>query len=97
MWVGSYLSVEKPQNSAICMTIYGGHPVRHATCNVLITLQVSEIQGFCLPDCYMLQLGGWAGGRTDDDYGNGMRPSSLYAEIAKLRYEGLDLSHLHVA
>lgn len=43
----------------------------------------------------VLQLGGWAGGRTDDDYGKGLRASTLYREIEKVAYPGLDLSHLH--
>jgi hypothetical protein len=41
-------------------------------------------------------LGGWAGTGTDDHYGAGLRPSTLAQEIAKVRYPGLDLSHLHV-
>jgi hypothetical protein len=40
-------------------------------------------------------LGGWAaGGGADAGYGDGLRPSTLAAEIAKVRYPGLDLSHL---
>ncbi|WP_267358935.1 MULTISPECIES: site-specific integrase, partial [unclassified Methylobacterium] len=41
-------------------------------------------------------LGGWSSGRTEDDYGSGLRASTLDREIAKVRYEKLDLSHLHV-
>ncbi|MCJ2059609.1 site-specific integrase [Methylobacterium sp. J-048] len=41
-------------------------------------------------------LGGWASGRTEDDYGSGLRVNSLALEIVKVRYEGLDLSHLHI-
>ncbi len=44
----------------------------------------------------VLALGGWAGsGVADQIYGGGLRASSLAREIAKIRYPGLDLSHLH--
>ena len=40
-------------------------------------------------------LGGWAGGAgASDIYGGGLRPSTLYREIRKVKYPGLDLSHL---
>lgn len=41
-------------------------------------------------------LGGWRSGRTEDDYGSGLRASTLARDIEKVGYEGLDLSHLHV-
>lgn len=42
-------------------------------------------------------LGGWArGGGTENMYGSGYRASALAEEIEKVRYDGLDLSHLHV-
>lgn len=41
-------------------------------------------------------LGGWTGGATDDDYGNGLKASTLAKDIELIRYDGLDLSHLHV-
>jgi integrase len=44
----------------------------------------------------VLQLGGWAGGKTDDDYGKGLKASTLYREIEKVAYPGLDLSHLYL-
>lgn len=40
------------------------------------------------------ELGGWSSGSTEDDYGSGTRPSTLAQEIAKVRYEGLDLTSL---
>jgi integrase len=40
-------------------------------------------------------LGGWAATETQEEYGAGLRPKTLYNEICKVRYEGLDLSHLH--
>ena len=40
------------------------------------------------------ELGGWSSGSTEDDYGSGMRPSTLAQEVAKVRYEGLDLTEL---
>lgn len=42
-------------------------------------------------------LGGWTrGGGTENMYGSGYRASALAEEIEKVRYDGLDLSHLHV-
>lgn len=41
-------------------------------------------------------LGGWSdGGGADALYGDGLRPSTLAAEIAKVSFPGLDLTHLH--
>lgn len=41
-------------------------------------------------------LGGWAGnGSTGAIYGEGLRPKTLALEVAKVRFPGLDLSHLH--
>jgi len=40
------------------------------------------------------ELGGWSSGSTEDDYGSGTRPSSLAQEIAKVRYDGLNLDGL---
>ena len=34
-------------------------------------------------------------GGTEEIYGSGLRPSTLTREIAKVRYSGLDLRHLH--
>lgn len=42
------------------------------------------------------ELGGWSSGSTEDDYGSGTRPSTLAREIAKVRYEGLDLTKLEL-
>ncbi|MCK1491304.1 hypothetical protein IVB14_12975 [Bradyrhizobium sp. 180] len=44
-------------------------------------------------------LGGW---RRDSDgeeanYGKGLLATTLYTEIKKIKYPGLDLSHLYVA
>ncbi len=45
----------------------------------------------------MLALGGWAGqGVADQVYGGGLRPRTLAKEIRKIRYPGLDLTHLHL-
>ena len=44
----------------------------------------------------VLAMGGWKSGGTEELYGGGLRPSTLAREIAKVRYEGLDLSHLPV-
>ncbi len=42
----------------------------------------------------VLALGGWAGG-IEETYGGGLKASTLAREIAKMRYPGLDLGHLH--
>ena len=43
-------------------------------------------------------LGGWRrdSGGEESIYGRGLQAATLYAEIKKVRYPGLDLSHLHV-
>ncbi len=48
-----------------------------------------------VPRDRMRLMGGWAGSGVDANYGSGLRPSTLAEEIAKVRYPGLDLSHLH--
>jgi integrase len=40
-------------------------------------------------------LGGWSSGRTEDDYGDGFKASTLAREIAKLKFDGLDLAALY--
>ena len=41
-------------------------------------------------------MGGWASGATDDNYGSGLRASTLARDIEAVRYEGLNLSHLYL-
>lgn len=41
-------------------------------------------------------LGGWSTGNTEDDYGRGLRASTLAKAIERVKYPNLDLSHLHV-
>jgi uncharacterized protein YjbK len=41
-------------------------------------------------------LGGWSTGRTEDDYGKGLRASTLAKAMEAVRYPQLDLSHLVV-
>lgn len=41
-------------------------------------------------------LGGWSPSRTEDNYGRGLRASTLARDIQAVRYEGLDLSHLYL-
>ena len=43
----------------------------------------------------VLALGGWAGG-IEETYGGGLKATTLAREIAKVKYPGLDLDHLHV-
>ncbi|MBB4651399.1 integrase [Aminobacter niigataensis] len=40
-------------------------------------------------------LGGWTTGRTEDDYGSGLRPRTLAKDIEAIRYSELDLRHLY--
>ena len=45
----------------------------------------------------VLALGGWAGGGgIDDMYGGGLRTGTLARWVRRIRYPGLDLSHLVV-
>ncbi|APH74315.1 hypothetical protein BSQ44_00535 [Aquibium oceanicum] len=41
-------------------------------------------------------LGGWSSSRTEENYGRGLRASTLARDIQAVKYDGLDLSHLHV-
>jgi integrase len=43
-----------------------------------------------------LAMGGWKSGGTEELYGGGLRPSTLARKIAKVRYPGLDLTHLYI-
>jgi integrase len=47
-----------------------------------------------IPQDRVRELGGWSSGSTEDDYGSGTRPSTLAREIAKVRYDELNLSGL---
>lgn len=50
-----------------------------------------------IPEAAKHQLGGWARRQgTSDDYGRGLKPSTLYKHICKIKYDGLDLSHLYI-
>ena len=44
----------------------------------------------------VLALGGWTTGGTEEIYGTGLQPKTRATEIAKIRYDGLDLSHLYL-
>jgi integrase len=46
------------------------------------------------PRDVVLALGGWSTGHVADDYGGGLRPSTLARWIGKVRFPGLDLSLL---
>ena len=55
--------------------------------------QLREVEA---PRDVVLALGGWAGnGGTADDYGGGLRPATLARWVRKIRYNGLELPHLH--
>jgi integrase len=41
-------------------------------------------------------LGGWASGKTEDNYGSGYRAATLQESIVKVSYPELDLTHLYV-
>jgi integrase len=65
------------------------HSLRH---NYRDALRDTEMSGEMVR-----ALGGWAGGgSTSDDYGSGFTAERLYGAIQAVRYDGLDLSHLHL-
>lgn len=64
------------------------HSFRH---NYRDALREAEI-----PTATAQQLGGWSRGATDDDYGVGVKTSTLMKHISKIQYPDLDLSHLYV-
>jgi integrase len=43
----------------------------------------------------VIALGGWTAGGAEEIYGEGLKPETLAKHLAKVRYEGLDLSHLY--
>ena len=47
--------------------------------------------------CRSRALGGWRrdSGGEEASYGSGLKASTLYREIKKLRYEGLNFRHPH--
>jgi integrase len=82
-WSGNFLrslGIKRPRVSF--------HSFRH---NFRDALREAEI-----PQERVRELGGWSSGSTEDDYGSGTRPSTLAREIAKVRYEGLDLTELEL-
>jgi integrase len=81
-WFGRFLTkanAKKPKTSF--------HSFRHTFRDALREADISAER--------VKALGGWANTETQEDYGSDLRPSTLYQEIKKVRYEGLDLSHLH--
>lgn len=84
-WFGRFL--KKAQASRTGTSF---HSFRHTYRDALREADVSKERAQA--------LGGWSGsGSADELYGSGLRPSTLAKEIAKLRYDGLDLSHLYVS
>jgi integrase len=65
----------------------GFHSFRHTFRDALREAEI--------PQDRVRELGGRSSGSTEDDYGSGTRPSTLAREIAKIRYEGLDLRGLY--
>jgi integrase len=81
-WFGRFLvkvGATKPKTSF--------HSLRHSYRDALREANISAKR--------VKALGGWANTKTQEDYGSGLRPSTLYQEIKRIRYEGLDLAHLH--
>ena len=63
------------------------HSFRHTFRDALREADISEER--------VRRIGGWVGnGGADQLYGKGLRPSTLAREIKKVRYPGLDLTHL---
>lgn len=63
------------------------HSFRH---NFRDALRIAEI-----PRAASMQLGGWTGDSVDEDYGDGLPADELLKSMEKIRYKGLDLSHLY--
>ena len=83
-WFSRFLSrigVKTPKTSF--------HSFRHCYRDALREADISQER--------VRALGGWTSkSGAEDIYGSGHRASTLAREIAKVRYEGLDLSHLHL-
>lgn len=82
-WSGNFLrsiGIKRPRVSF--------HSFRHNFRDALREAEISQER--------VRELGGWSSGSTEDDYGAGTRPSTLAREIAKVRYEGLDLTKLNL-
>jgi len=82
-WFGRFLEgvgARKPKTSF--------HSFRHTYRDALREADISAER--------VKALGGWANTEVQEDYGKGLKPATLYQEIKKVRFEGLDLSHLHV-
>jgi integrase len=63
------------------------HSFRHTFRDALREADISEER--------VRRIGGWVGnGGSDQLYGKGLRPSTLARDIKKIRYPGLDLTHL---
>ena len=63
------------------------HSFRHTWRDALREADVSEER--------VRALGGWAERETHGHYGGGLRISTLAKEIGRIKYPGLDLSHLY--
>ena len=93
--VGGYSSNPMSQWFSRFLTTVGAkarrtsfHSLRHTYRDALREANISRER--------VRALGGWAGnGGTEDDYGSGLRARTLYEEICKLAYDGLDLSRLY--
>lgn len=48
-----------------------------------------------VPEEIVQAMGGWKGSGQDKEYGNGYTAEALYKELKKVRYPGLELSHLY--
>ena len=63
------------------------HSFRHSYRDVLREADISDEK--------VRALVGWASGRTEDDYGSGLKASTLAKDIEAVRYPDIDLSHLY--
>jgi integrase len=82
-WFGRFLAnagAKKPRTSF--------HSFRHTYRDALREADISAER--------VKALGGWANTETQEDYGKGLRPATLYHEIKKVKFQGLSLVHLHV-
>ncbi len=81
-WFGRFLKktgAAKPKTSF--------HSFRHTYRDALREANISQER--------VKALGGWANRETQEDYGDGLKPATLYAEIKKVKFKGLRLAHLY--
>lgn len=81
-WFGHFLDNLGISDSRLCFHSFR-HTYRDALTNAQVPLQFVKV------------LCGWSGRSMDELYGTGVPERMLYEQIERLRYDGLDISHLY--